>query len=337
MPTPISLARRFFLHCATLLAAPALCWAATPSAPAADHHQHLFSPAIIALINAGPAGPQTIDADALVGHLDKAGIRRAAIFSVAYMYGRPSRVIEDEYAKVKAENDWTAAQAAKYPERLRAFCAFNPLKNYAMHELERCAADEHLRHGLKFHFGNSDIQLENPAHLARLKEIFRAANRHRMAIAVHLRASISLKRPYGTAQATLFLNELMPLASDIVVQVAHLAGAGPGYEDPPANEVMRVFAEAAARGDRHARRIWFDVASIATPSMSPAHAREMVQRIRQVGVDRILFGSDAVTPSNMAPREAWAAFRALPLTDQEFGAIATNIAPYLRQSPLARK
>lgn len=306
-----------------------------PSAPAADHHQHLFSPGIIALMNAGPAGPQAIDADALLQHLDNAGIRRAAIFSVAYMYGRPSRAIEDEYAKVKAENDWTGAQAAKHPDRLRAFCAFNPLKDYAMQELERCAADAHLRHGLKFHFGNSDVQLENPAHLARLKEVFRAANRHRMAIAVHLRASISLKRPYGAAQATLFLNELMPLASDIAVQVAHLTGAGPGYEDPPANEVMRVFAEAAASGNPQARRIWFDVASIATPSISPAHAQEMVRRIRQVGVERILFGSDAVTPNNLAPRAAWAAFRALPLTDKEFGAIATNIAPYLRQPPLA--
>jgi predicted TIM-barrel fold metal-dependent hydrolase len=250
------------------------------------------------------------------------------------MYGRPSRVIEDEYAKVMQENDWTAAQAAQYPERLRAFCAFNPLKDYAMRELERCAAAPGLRHGLKFHFGNSDVQLDNPDHLARMKEVFRAANRHRMAIAVHLRASISLKRPYGAAQARLFLDELMPLASDITVQVAHLAGAGPGYDDPAAKEVMREFAEAAARGERHARRLWFDVASIATPSMTPDQARELVQRIRQVGVEHILFGSDALTPGNLAPREAWAAFRQLPLSEREFGAIATNVAPYLRRPPL---
>lgn len=318
-----------------LFAFPSLCLAAMPTAPAADHHQHLFSPAIVALINAGPSGPQPLDADALIAHLDSAGIRRAAVLSVAYMYGRPSRVVEDEYAKVRQENDWTAAQAAKYPGRLRAFCAFNPLKDYALGELERCAADPRLRQGLKFHFGNSDVQLDNPAHQQRLKAIFRAANRHRMAIAIHLRASISLKRAYGAPQANIFLKELMPLASDVTVQIAHLAGAGPGYEDPPANEVMRVFAEAAAKGDPQARRIWFDVASIATPSISPAHAQEMAQRIRQIGVDRILFGSDAVTPGNMAPSKAWAAFRALPLSEQEVGAIATNIAPYLRQPPLS--
>jgi len=297
---------------------------------AADHHQHLFSPGIIALLEPGPTGPQPLSADDLVGHLDTAGIRRAAIMSVAYMYGRPSRVIEDEYAKVKAENDWTAAQAANYPERLRAFCGFNPLKDYALAELERCAAHKQLRHGIKMHFGNSDVQLDKPEHIARLKEVFRAANRHRMAIAVHLRASISLKRPYGDTEARAFLEQLMPLAADIPVQVAHFAGAGPGYDDPPANAVMRVFAEAAARRDPNTRQLYFDVASIATPDITPEHAREMVRRIRMVGVDKVLFGSDAVTPANMRPREAWAAFQALPLTKEEIERVAANVAPYLR-------
>ena len=57
--------------------------------------------------------------------------------------------VEDEYAKVRAENDWTGAQAALFPERLRAFCSFNPLKQYALDELARCAKDPNLRRGIK--------------------------------------------------------------------------------------------------------------------------------------------------------------------------------------------
>lgn len=317
---------------ALLLALPAFAFAAPLAAPAADHHQHLFSPAIIALIKPapGPDALREIPVTELISLLDSAGIRRAAVMSTAYMYGRPSRVIEEEYAKVKAENDWTAAQVAKYPDRLRAFCGFNPLKDYALAELERCAAHPQLRTGIKMHFGNSDVQLENPAHIARLKQVFRAANRHGMAIAVHLRASISLKRPYGEAQARAFMEQLMPQAPDIVVQVAHFAGSGPGYEDPPSNEVMRTFAEAAARKDPNTRRLYFDVASIATPDITPEHARQMVERIRMVGVDKIFYGSDAATPTNMKPREAWAAFRALPLTEAEHKRIAENVATYLR-------
>ncbi len=328
------------LGAALLLALPALAFAGQATAPAAsaaivaavDHHQHLFSPGIIAFIapKPGPDALREIPVTELIALLDEAGIRRAAVMSTAYMYGRPSRVVEDEYARVKAENDWTAAQVAKYPDRLRAFCGFNPLKDYALAELERCAAHPQLRTGIKMHFGNSDVQLDKPEHIARLKEVFRAANRHRMAIAVHMRASISLERPYGEAQARAFLEQLMPEATHTMVQVAHFAGSGPGYEDPPANEVMRVFAEAAARKDPNTRNLYFDVASIATPDISQAHAREMVQRIRQVGVDKILYGSDAATPTNMKPREACAAFRALPLTEAERRQIAGNVAAYLR-------
>jgi uncharacterized protein len=307
-----------------------LLWAGSAAGqvvPVADYHQHLFSPAITALLATRPGGPQGITARDLVALLDSAGIRRALVLSVAYMYGSPARAFDDEYAKVRAENDWTAAQAAQYPERLRAFCSFNPLKEYALDELARCAKDPRLRHGVKLHFGNSDVQLDNPAHLERLRQVFRAANDHRMAIVVHLRASVSRKRPYGAAQARIFLDQLLPLVPDVPVQVAHLAGTGPGYDDPPADSAMAVLAEAVQNRDRRTRRLWFDVATIADLNISAANAALAVKRIRQVGVDRILYGSDAAAAGNLPPRESWAAFRRLPLTDREFERIAGNLAP----------
>src|SRR5918999_4745964 len=169
------------------------CRAAGQVAPAADHHQHLFSPAMVALLDTTNS-MQPVSARDVVAHLDSAGIRRALVLSVAYIYGSPARTIADEYTKVRAENDWTAAQAAEYPERLRAFCGLNPLEQYALDELARCAKDPRLRHGIKLHFGNSDAQLENPAHVEQLRRVFRAANDHGMAIVVHMRASISRKR-----------------------------------------------------------------------------------------------------------------------------------------------
>lgn len=299
--------------------------------PAADHHQHLFSPAASAmLVSEGNLAFRPLTADDLVALLDSAGIRRAAVLSVAYMYGSPSRRVADEYAKVRAENDWTAAQVARHPDRLRAFCSFNPLREYALEELERCARDPHLRGGLKLHLGNSDVRLDDPEHVERLRQLFRAANRHRMSIALHLRASVSRKRPYGPAQAGVFLGELLPLAPDVPVQVAHLAGTGPGYADPPADSAMAVLAEAAGRGDPRTRRLWFDVSGIVRADLSPEEAARITRRIRQAGVERIVYGSDAATGGNLRPREAWAAFRSLPLTEREIARIAGNVAPYLR-------
>ena len=56
-----------------------------PPRPAVDHHQHLFSPAV------GPvADGLAITAADLVAQLNQTGIRRAAVFSVAYQFGNPN-------------------------------------------------------------------------------------------------------------------------------------------------------------------------------------------------------------------------------------------------------
>jgi predicted TIM-barrel fold metal-dependent hydrolase len=295
--------------------------------PKADNHQHVFSPAMAEFQKIKPVTAQDV-----IGLLDAAGIRHAVLLSTAYSYGRPGREPQDEYAKVKEENDWVAAQAALFPKRLRAFCGFNPLKDYALDELARCAKDPNLRHGIKLHFGNSDVQLENPEHIEKLKRIFRAANSHRMAIVIHMRASISKNRPYGAEQARAFLEQLLPLVPDVPVQIAHLAASGPGFNDPPAHSVLEVLADAVAKGDRRTRNLWFDVTTVAVPGNSAEISALLVKRIRQIGVKRILYGSDAAVGSNpnLLPREAWEAFCRLELTKKEIKTIAGNVAPYLR-------
>lgn len=294
--------------------------------PAADHHQHVFSPAYAKLQS---PGFKTVTAQDVIELLDKAGIRRAVLLSTAYRWGRPGAEPPDEYAGVKAENDWTAAQAAQFPKRLIAFCGFNPLKDYALEELARCAKDPNLRRGIKMHFGNSDAQMEVPEHFEKLKKVFQAANKERMAIVVHMRASMSKKRPYGPEQARLFL-QLLSFAPDIPVQVAHLAGAGPGFVDSAAYSVLEVLADAVAKKDPQTRNLWFDIASNAHPE-NPADASErMVKLIRRIGVKRILYGTDGAAGNNLPPHAHWEAVRGMKLTEKERKTIAKNVAPYLR-------
>ncbi|HEU4699656.1 MAG TPA: amidohydrolase family protein [Gemmatimonadales bacterium] len=319
-----------------LLATLPLC-AARAQTPLVDHHQHLFSPATVALV-APPApatdtaapGPRVepITARDLVALLDSAGIRRALVLSMAYTWGKPGRQVADEYAKVRAENDWTSAQVAQYPGRLRAFCSVNPLRDYALEELARCARDPRLRLGLKLHFGNSAVDVHDPAHLAQLRRVFRAANGYRMPIVVHLRASYSKGLPYGRAEAQIFLDSLLPAAPDVPVQIAHLAGSA-GYDDPTTDAALSAFVDAIARHDPRTRRLWFDVATNVAPDITPERARLVATRLRQLGLKRILWGSDAATGGNLAPRESWAAFHRLPLTAAEFRTIATNVAPWM--------
>jgi predicted TIM-barrel fold metal-dependent hydrolase len=60
------------------------------------------------------------------------------------------------------------------------------------------------------------------------------------------------------------------------------------------------------------------------------HVELIARRIREIGVDRILYGSDGAGGGNAEPKAAWAAFRELPLTEAEFQTIAANVAPYMR-------
>ena len=292
--------------------------------PLADHHQHLFSPVV-----AKAEGVKPITVDDLISLLDAAGIRRAAVLSVAYILGDPSGTAEDEHLKVKAENDWTSRQVGQFPERLVGFCSVNPLKPYAFDELARCARDPHLRRGLKLHFANSRVDYHNPAHIDRLRRLFAAANEYGMAIVAHMRTSISAKIPYGAEEARIFLNEIVPAAPDVPIQIAHLAGAG-GYRDPLIDEALSVFVEAIEKGDPRTKNMYFDVTTVVLPVTSTERLALIAKRLRQLGLQRILYGSDAASGGSLPPQQGWAAFRRLPLTETEFHVIAHNIPPYMR-------
>src|SRR5262245_1080245 len=66
---------------------------ASPPVPLADHHQHLFSPELAALMTTTPpvAAVKPRTAADLVEQLDAAGIKRAVVLSTAYIFEQPSR------------------------------------------------------------------------------------------------------------------------------------------------------------------------------------------------------------------------------------------------------
>ncbi len=291
-----------------------LCLAgAAAAAPLVDHHQHLLAPSMTA------PGQSPIDGDAMIHMLDDAGIRRAVLLSNAFR--------EDDYARVRAENDWTAQQAAKYPRRLVALCSFNPLKDFAMAEIERCARDRRFGRGIKLQFGASDVDLGDTAEVAQLRRVFQAADRNHMAIVVHMRTRRA--HPYGAAQAQIFLDQLMTAAPHVPVQIAHFCGGG-SVDDAPADQALAVFIAAIARRDPLVKNLYFDLALVAPAGLPPARAQWVAERIREIGLKHILYGSDGGDPTDPPPKVQLAAFHKLPLTPAEFRIIEANVAPYLR-------
>ena len=295
------------------------------SQPSVDHHQHLLSPTAVKLGSLS----KPLTARDLISLLDAAGVRRALVLSLAYQYGNPNKPpVPDEYAQVQRENDWTARQVAQYPDRLRAFCGVNPLKSYAVSEIERCAKHPYLHYGLKLHFGNSDADIDDPRQVVQLRRVFRAADEHGMAIVIHMRSSVTRNRPYGAKEATAFLKEVLPSAPHVPIQIAHLAGAG-GFDDPSVDSALSVFIDAIARQDARMANVYFDICGVVGIGRWNEKKALIVERIRQIGISRILWGSDGAFGKGMTPTQALQAYRELPLTREEFHTIDTNLAPYM--------
>jgi predicted TIM-barrel fold metal-dependent hydrolase len=270
----------------------------------------------------GPPRQEPLDAERLVALLDAAQIRRAVVLSVAYWFDSPLMPRARSADALYAENLWTAEQAGRYPDRLIAFCSLNPVSEIALEALRRCAADGRFR-GLKLHFANSGVDFLNRDHVRRVREVFSAANRARLPIVAHLRGGDD----YGAAQARVFLEELLPAAPGVPVQIAHLWGGG-GF----AADALQVYAAAVTARRPATRRLYFDVSDAALVASTPELAQTVADRIRQIGLDRILYGSDAAFENHPDPQESWAAFRkGIPLTAAEFEKIASNVAPYLAE------
>lgn len=288
--------------------------------PRIAYHQHLISPSFAPLVGHDP-----IDASALLGMMDEAGSERGVVLSMAYSFADERKQLKDPEALVRRENDWTATQVAVAPDRLRGVCSVNPLIPGALEEIERC---NHLpgMAGLKLHFGNSGVSLRNAEHAGRMQQVFALANRLRIPIVVHLRSRSGTS--YGAPEARLFLELLLPMVPDVPVQIAHLAGAGPGHS-ADADEALAVFVAAIAAGDKRVRRLVFDVTTVASADATLEEGALVAQRIRQIGVGRILFGSDMPIGANPALAPSWQLFVAkVPLTAPEFARIAANVGPY---------
>lgn len=299
--------------------------------PLVDHHQHLRSRAGTDLVyrdRKDAPDAVVIDADDIIAQLDQAGIRRAAVLSLAYWFESPlfdGPIPENAHQLVRAENEWTAAEVARFPDRLIAFCSFNPLSEAALRELEWCAASGKFR-GVKLHLGNSGVDIRKPDHAQKVARVFQAINAARLPMVVHMWTDPTYEEE-GAEHATAFLTRILPAAPDVVVQIAHLAGGGPTTE-----AAFGVFADAIAANDPRTKNLYFDASTSVVPELSRADVENLARRFRQVGLDRILYGSDGARgPENTIAREGWQAFRRLlPLSDQEIMDVADNVAPYMR-------
>ncbi len=262
-----------------------------------------------------PTFEKPVTAADKIKEMDAMGVRLGTVVSNAYYYDSAQpEPPADALSMVRADNDWTAQQVAQYPDRLIAFCSVDPVEVYALVELERCAASGKFV-GLKLHFNAAQVKLRESPEVAKIRAVMVAANRHRMPMIIHVRPG----NDYDAEIANIFLRQLVAAAPDVPIQIAHFWG-GESY----ASSALKIYADAVSAGDPVTRNLYFDVSAVLMQERKPAEIQEIVSRMRQIGMGRLFWGSDAP----MA--EAWGGFRKnVPLTQDEIRQIASNVAPYL--------
>jgi predicted TIM-barrel fold metal-dependent hydrolase len=308
-----------------ILAACAARIAAAPApfrvAPLVDYHQHLVSPAFAPIVRL----PER-DGAALVREMDAAGIERAVVLSVGYSFGDERKALSDPDRLTREENDWTSAEVTRNAPRLIGFCSANPLRPAALEELDRCLELPGMV-GIKVHLGNAGVTLRDSSHLARIQQLFALAERRRAPVLIHMRARGGTT--YGAEDAEIFLERVVPQAPGVDIVVAHLGATSPGYS-PQNDEVMAVFAAAAERNDAQMVNLYIDVSANVTDEITPADAALVAGRVRQVGLTRVLYGSD-LNPPGGSIRRGWEIFRTkVPLAAAELQQIANNLTRFAR-------
>lgn len=316
-----------------------------PPVPLADHHTHIRTARAAALLDRiavevegrpAPERPGTAQtaADLLVA-LDSAGVGRALVLSNAYLFGMPDLDVPTEQDAVAAENAWVAEQASRYPGRLVALCSVNPLRPYALEELARCAADVRFA-GVKLHLTNSALDLRDPEHLKRLRDVVALLVEARLCLLVHLRTR---RDDYGAEDARIFVDSLLSAAPELTVQVAHASGWG-GY-DSATHAALGVFAAALRDGRLAPDRITFDLGAVVfRPEAAGADTaltravregnERLAARMREIGMERFVYATDWPSwPPVPDPRAGIAANvrlvrSALPLTPSELRMVFDN-------------
>jgi predicted TIM-barrel fold metal-dependent hydrolase len=274
--------------------------------PYLDAHAHSISGpglAYRALTGLPQGGDSPVGGAALIGRMDADGVRRAFVLSTAYQmapdaYG-PRTFESAEYVHVRFENDFTAAECARYPDRLVPFLSVNPKRGYAVEEVDRCV--EQKMRGLKLHLWNSLVDTRQAADLAALRRVVERAAHHRLAVVAHI--LVGAVPDYGPDDTERFVREIIMPFDALQVNVAHLAGAG-GFGALAQACFQRLMA-LCGPDTSYASRVWTDMAAVLTATSPTDEVRTLGELLPRWGLHRVLWGSDNMSGALDLTRTQW--------------------------------
>lgn len=282
------------------------------SGAAIDVHTHIMSQALLDGFTGG--GVETAGAEELIARLDEGNVDKAVVLALGYMSEIPNDLL------ASAENDFTAAEVGKYPDRLIGFCGINPTRISAVGEIDRCLASEGMV-GIKLNFPGSGLDVTDDQHVASLSAVFDKIQEHDAPVLMHVGDPLGLPLD---ADGFSNLATIIATHPDVRVTHAHCAGItddqnieiwlGGMVALPPVFRPDNFFIEGSS-----CLKFYKD---------APIAKKELiVWRLRKWGLDRVFFGSDylMIAPAE-TPQQALETLSMYPFTQEEIDLILDNDA-----------
>jgi len=290
-----------------------------------DHHVHFFSEALIDDIRAqgyALTSPDStlLDIDYI---LDINQAERMVLVAGGYAYSQ-SYLLEkkkDRKTYVMAENDSLAAMVDRHPERLLGFYGLNPLESFSFREMKRCHEELNLD-GLKLHFHASRINLRKHKFVKKVKKLFSYAAKNDIPILLHLKNNLS---DFGRGDVELFVDNILEAIPPVRLILAHMGGDGGFTRETVA--VLETFINYFDDKKHHPdHQIYFELSGAVIYQNLDYPGKVSYERlaelIRQIGLDRVVYGSDYPVMPSVEYRKLLKKY--LPLEEKEFKQIFEN-------------
>ncbi len=217
------------------------------------------------------------------------------LVGMGYVYGSPEFYQgNEEYEKLKQENNYLFKVSSKYKENVKPFFAIDPLKAYAVEELQRCL-QINKNSGLKLHFSSSQVYLTEPEHLKKVKSIFAIASENNLPILLHFD---NWHPKFGKDDIEILVDSILTNLKPIHLTIAHFGTSG-GFNQKTKN-VVNTFAELYEK-DRipEQHKILFDISAVALGKDSDGVSKltekafiELKSFLDKLGYEKIAFGTD---------------------------------------------
>lgn len=262
-----------------------------------DSHVHIMSPNLIA--DWKHLGIPFSKPEYTYSNIDTIiktnGAHFIKLIGMAYVYGnREFYQGNDEYKKVKMENDFLFESAKKHKNNAQPFFAVDPLKDYAIEEIERCLKIN-ANSGLKLHFNSSQVYLTEPEHLKKIHAIFKIASANNLPILLHFD---NWHPKFGAPDIEILVDKILRDLDPIHLTIAHFGTSG-GFNQKTKN-VLDTFIK-LFENERIPKKhkILFDISAVAldkdsegVKKLTEESFKELKTYCDKIGYDNIIFGTD---------------------------------------------